>query len=149
MWVAVGNQMPCQREQANFEDPFAVAVMKGELIVGCFPPNFLQFASVLLRKGGVNSLSLLLASSIFQPKYFRGGKFHDLAFDRENHENYALWKCPAIQYLGTVSISVNHNPLNLNQLPVKGRSHQKLKGAVTSMLLGRVCHAPPSLPFLL
>ena len=78
MWVAVGNQMPCQREQANFEDPFAVAVMKGELIVGCFPPNFLQFASVLLRKGGVNSLSLdmrhlsflNLSAKIFQTKKF-------------------------------------------------------------------------------
>ena len=90
MWVAVGNEMPCQREQANSEDPFAVAVMKVELIVGCFPPNFPRFASVLLRQSGVNSLSLLLAFSIFQAKYFRGGKFRDLAFDRENHENYAL-----------------------------------------------------------
>ena len=90
MWVAVGNQMPCQREQANSEDPFAVAVMKVELIVGCFPPNFLQFASVLLRQSGVNSLSLLLAFSIFQAKYFRGGNFRDLAFDRENRKNYAL-----------------------------------------------------------
>ena len=58
MWVAVGNKLPCQREQANYEDPFAVAVMKGELIVGGFPNKLSAVCSVLLRQSGVNSPSL-------------------------------------------------------------------------------------------
>ena len=35
VWEAVvGEELACQRERANSEDPFAVAVMKGETIVG-------------------------------------------------------------------------------------------------------------------
>ena len=33
VWVAVGDKLPCQREQANSEDPFAVAVTKHKLIL--------------------------------------------------------------------------------------------------------------------
>ena len=34
MSVAVGEKLPCQREGANSEDLFAVAVTTGELIIG-------------------------------------------------------------------------------------------------------------------
>ena len=34
MWVAVAEELPCQREQVNSKDSFAVAVMTGELIIG-------------------------------------------------------------------------------------------------------------------
>ena len=38
VWTAaVGDQLPCRRERANSEDPFAVAVMKGKRIVGQVP----------------------------------------------------------------------------------------------------------------
>ena len=33
--VAVGEELPCKREQANSDDPFTVAVTTGELIIGC------------------------------------------------------------------------------------------------------------------
>ena len=58
MWVAVGDKLPCQREQANSKDPFAVAVMKGELIVGGFPnKTFRSLLSASTTKW-VNSPSL-------------------------------------------------------------------------------------------
>ncbi len=35
IWTAVvGEELPCQRERANPRDPFAVAVLKDEAIVG-------------------------------------------------------------------------------------------------------------------
>ena len=57
VWVAVGDKLPCQREQANSEDLFAVVVTKGELILGRFPKKFSTVCSVLLRRSGVNSVS--------------------------------------------------------------------------------------------
>ena len=85
--------------QANSEDPFAVAVTKGELIVGRFPKTFSAVCSVLLRQSGVNfllwirgSTVMCLAFSTCQAKIFVGGNFYDLAFDRENRENFCLAK---------------------------------------------------------
>ncbi len=38
IWTAVvGEELPCQRERANPRDPFAVAVLKDEAIVGHVP----------------------------------------------------------------------------------------------------------------
>ena len=44
VWVAVGEELPCQSERLNSGDPLAVAVKTGELIVGrekC--PQFARF----------------------------------------------------------------------------------------------------------
>ena len=45
VWVAVGEELPYRREQANSKDPFAVAVTTDELIVGCK-----QFTQLLNNK---------------------------------------------------------------------------------------------------
>ena len=52
VWTAaVGDQLPCRRERANSEDPFAVAVMKGETIVGHVPRKISSVCSMFLRRG--------------------------------------------------------------------------------------------------
>ena len=57
MWVAVGNKLPFQREHANSEDPSAVVLMKGELIVGRYNQRNSAVCSVLVRIIGVSSVS--------------------------------------------------------------------------------------------
>ena len=47
MWVAVSEKLPCQREHADSEDQFTVAVT-GELIVGL--KKFQQLCSMFLRQ---------------------------------------------------------------------------------------------------
>ena len=48
MWVAVGDKLPFQREHANSENPSVVAVMKGKLIIGCYPQRNFAVCSVLV-----------------------------------------------------------------------------------------------------
>ena len=45
--------LTCQRELDNAEDRYAVAVCKGEDIVGHVPRKILFLCSVFIRKGGV------------------------------------------------------------------------------------------------
>ena len=47
IWVAVGNTLPFQREHASSEDPSAVVMMKGELIIGHYNQKIPQFAQCL------------------------------------------------------------------------------------------------------
>ena len=57
MWIAVGEELPRQRERANFEGSFAVAVTAGELIVG--HKKFQRFAQCFYDKMGQFSVELL------------------------------------------------------------------------------------------
>ena len=50
MWVAVGEKLPCQREHANSEDLFTVAVT-GELIVD--QKKISAVCSMFLRQNGL------------------------------------------------------------------------------------------------
>ena len=53
MWEAVvGEELACQRERENSEDPFAVAVMKGETIVGHVPRRISAVCAMFIRRGG-------------------------------------------------------------------------------------------------
>ena len=87
MWVAVGNKLPFQREQANSEDPSAVVVMKGELIVGRYNQRNCAVCSVLVRIIGVSTVSgyegstaMRLAFSTCQPKVLEEEIFHGKEF---------------------------------------------------------------------
>ena len=108
MWVAVGDKLPCQREQANSEDLFAVAVTKGELILGHFPKKFPQFAWCFYDEvGSILSLDTRLYGNALRflnlsgknlrrkkfsgEEIFTGRNFCDLAFHRENSENFPLY----------------------------------------------------------
>ena len=45
VWTTVvGEELPCQREDGNRADPFAVAVVRGEAIVGHVPKKISLFA---------------------------------------------------------------------------------------------------------
>lgn len=53
VWVAVvGEELACKRERGNSEDPFAVAVTKGERIVGHVPRKISAVCAMFLRRGG-------------------------------------------------------------------------------------------------
>ena len=52
----VRDQLPCRRERATSEDPFAVALMNGEMIVG--------YARDLARWCALQSLAHFLVSSL-------------------------------------------------------------------------------------
>ena len=53
IWAAVhGEELPCQRELGNRVDVFAVAVMKGETVVGHVPKKISSICSLYLRRGG-------------------------------------------------------------------------------------------------
>ena len=56
MWVAVGQELPCLRERANYEDPFTVVVTTGKLIIGY--QKFPQFARCFYDKMGQFSVDL-------------------------------------------------------------------------------------------
>ena len=48
IWAAsVGEHLPCRRETTNLADRFAVAVMKGETVVGIIPRESLISALFL------------------------------------------------------------------------------------------------------
>ena len=46
----VGEEFPCQREDGNRADPFAVAVVRGEAIVGHVPKK-ISVCALYLRRG--------------------------------------------------------------------------------------------------
>ena len=53
VWDAsVAEELPCRRETDNYADPFAVAVIKSENIVGHVPRNISTVCSLFLRRGG-------------------------------------------------------------------------------------------------
>ena len=53
VWEAVfGEELGCQRERTNSEDPFAVAVMKGETIVGHVPRKISAVCTIFIQRGG-------------------------------------------------------------------------------------------------
>ena len=54
IWEAsVGEQLPCQRENGNRADPFAVAVVKRGVTVGHIPRKISSVCSLFLRRNGV------------------------------------------------------------------------------------------------
>ena len=53
IWAAVvGEEFPCKREDGNRVDPFAVAVMRGDAIIGHVPGKISFICSLYLRRGG-------------------------------------------------------------------------------------------------
>ena len=53
IWTAVvGEELPCQREVGNRVDVFAVAVMRGETVVGHVPKKISSVCSLYLRRDG-------------------------------------------------------------------------------------------------
>ena len=55
IWATVvGEELPCQRKDGNRVDPFTVAVVRGEAIVGHIPPKKISsVCSFYLRRGGL------------------------------------------------------------------------------------------------
>ena len=54
IWIAcVGEELPCQRENGNPTDPFAVAVVKSGLTVGHILRKISSVCSLFLRRNGV------------------------------------------------------------------------------------------------
>ena len=54
IWTAVvGEELPCQREVGNRVDVFAVAVMRGETVVGHVPKKISSVCSLYLRQSSV------------------------------------------------------------------------------------------------
>ena len=54
------DQLPCRRQRATSEDPFAVALMKGEMIVG----HARDLAVASSRRGALQLLAHFLVSSL-------------------------------------------------------------------------------------
>ena len=53
VWDAsVAEELPCRRETDNYADPFAVAVIKSENIVGHVPRNISTVCLLFLHRGG-------------------------------------------------------------------------------------------------
>ena len=54
LWDAsIGEEMSCQRKAENYTDPFAVAVMKDDNIVGHVPRKISTVCSLFLCRGGL------------------------------------------------------------------------------------------------
>ena len=74
IWATVvGEELPCQREDGNRANPFAVAVVRGEAIVGHVPKKISSVCSLYLRRGlgvwkGVQRLQISIQCHLF---YFR------------------------------------------------------------------------------
>ena len=51
--ASIGEELSCQREAENYTDPFAVAVMKDDNIVGHVPRKISTVCSLFLRRGGL------------------------------------------------------------------------------------------------
>ena len=49
----IHEELSCHREPSNMEDPFAVAVINNDMIVGHVPRKISAMCSMFLRKGGV------------------------------------------------------------------------------------------------
>ena len=53
IWTAAeGEEFPCKREVVNAFDPFAVAVMRGDTVIGHVPRKISSICSLFLRKEG-------------------------------------------------------------------------------------------------
>ena len=53
IWLAtLGEELSCTREVENHRDPFAVAVVKSEVVVGHLPRKISSICSMFLRRGG-------------------------------------------------------------------------------------------------
>ena len=49
--VSVSEVLPCTREPGNWHDPHAVAVKKGDIIVGHLPRNISCICSIFIQRG--------------------------------------------------------------------------------------------------
>ena len=57
LWiVSVGEELPCQQENGNPADPFAVAVVKNAVTVGHNIPR--KISSLFLRRNGVMTVCI-------------------------------------------------------------------------------------------
>ena len=73
IWTAsVGEHLPCRRETTNLADRFAVAVIKGENVVGHIPRKLSNVCSIFVRKGG-SILCLTTGSRRFSSDLPQGG----------------------------------------------------------------------------
>ena len=53
IWTAVvGKEFPCKREAGNTFDPFAVAVMRGTIVIGHVPRRISSICSLFLQNEG-------------------------------------------------------------------------------------------------
>ena len=53
IWVAVvGEELACEKEPTNVSDRYAVAVIKGGVIIGHLPRKISKICSLFLRRGG-------------------------------------------------------------------------------------------------
>ena len=53
IWTAIdGEELVCRREPTNGGDRYAVAVLKGETIIGHLPRKMSKLFSLFLRRGG-------------------------------------------------------------------------------------------------
>ena len=50
--TSVGEELPCQRENGNPVDPFAVAVVKSEVTIGHMPRQITSVCSLFLHRNG-------------------------------------------------------------------------------------------------
>ena len=54
VWSAtVGQVLPCQQERGNVHDPYSVAIVDGNTVVGHVPRAILVVCSLFLRRNGV------------------------------------------------------------------------------------------------
>ena len=51
--AAVGEELDCKREPSNNVDRYAVAVVKGDIVVGHLPKKLARIYSLFIRRGGV------------------------------------------------------------------------------------------------
>ena len=49
--AAIGEELSCQREPDNCQDPFAVAVIRSQVTVGHIPRRISSICSMFLRRG--------------------------------------------------------------------------------------------------
>ena len=62
VWTAViGEELFCDREPTNTSDRYAVAIMKGGVIIGHLPRRISKLCTLFLRRGG--SLSCIVSGS--------------------------------------------------------------------------------------
>ena len=112
MSVAVGEELPCQREGANSEDLFAVAVMTASYhrwrkisavcsmhsMRGTIYPCSMALGQIFCRFTGSAAQThcarrpQLVSKKFLEEEIFAGTNFRELAFDRENRENFCLAK---------------------------------------------------------
>ena len=91
MSIAVGNKLPCQREQAYSEDPFAAVVTKGELRRSLSKIKFPQFARCFYDKlGSILSLNARLDGKAFSFFNLSGKNLQRKKFSGE--EIFATWR---------------------------------------------------------